>query len=162
VDDRQRQQVADELRSHFTAGRIDVDEYDHRLDETWQSATIGDLESALRQLPPIPGMSRPWDPPGMSPSWTASAPPPLAQSPAQSPAQSDPAWSRTGDSRRRYQVWKWVTVVIIVGVVLGTIPGWVIVMGVVTLLIVRHAHRDDYRRRGRRGSRDHRLAINGR
>jgi len=63
IGDRERQLVADELRTHFTAGRIDVDEFSSRLDEVWAATTATDLWVALRQLPPVPGQTRPWDVP---------------------------------------------------------------------------------------------------
>ena len=54
IGDRERQLVADELRAHFTAGRIDVDEFSSRLDEVWAATTATDLWTALRQLPRSP------------------------------------------------------------------------------------------------------------
>jgi hypothetical protein len=80
IGDRERQAVADELRAHFTAGRIDVDEFSARLDEVWAATTVTDLWTALRQLPPVPGQTRPWDvpPAGWSgrPPWTPTSHPP--------------------------------------------------------------------------------------
>ena len=80
IGDRERQTVADELRAHFTAGRIDVEEFSTRLDEVWAATTVTDLWTALRQLPPVPGQTRPWDVPlaGWSgrPPWTPTSPPP--------------------------------------------------------------------------------------
>jgi uncharacterized protein DUF1707/2TM domain-containing protein len=63
IGDRERQMVADELRTHFTAGRIDIDEFSSRLGEVWAATTATDLWTALRQLPPVPGQPRPWDVP---------------------------------------------------------------------------------------------------
>jgi len=63
IGDRERQAVADELRAHFTAGRLGIEEFSSRLEEVWAAATATDLWLALRQLPPVPDQPRPWDPP---------------------------------------------------------------------------------------------------
>ena len=80
IGDRERQLVADELRAHFTAGRIDIDEFSSRLGEVWAATTATDLWTTLRQLPPVPGQPRPWDVPraGWSggPTWPHRRPPP--------------------------------------------------------------------------------------
>jgi len=80
IGDRERQLVADELRTHFTAGRIDIDEFSSRLGEVWAATTATDLWTTLRQLPPVPGQPRPWDVPraGWSegPTWPTDSPPP--------------------------------------------------------------------------------------
>jgi hypothetical protein len=80
IGDHERQLVADELRTHFTAGRIDIDEFSSRLGEVWAATTATELWTTLRQLPPVPGQPRPWDVPraGWSdgPTWTTDPPPP--------------------------------------------------------------------------------------
>jgi len=63
IGDHERDQVSAELRAHFTAGRIGVDEFSNRLDDVFHSATAADLADALRDLPPVPGYVRPWDAP---------------------------------------------------------------------------------------------------
>lgn len=83
IGDVERQAAADELREHFTAGRIDVDEFSTRLGDALRAANAADLDAALRDLPPIPGHLRTWTRPpaghgaagpGMVPVWTAAPP----------------------------------------------------------------------------------------
>lgn len=85
IGDTERQEAADELREHFTAGRIDVDEFSARLGDALRASSADDLHAALRELPPIPGHHRTWSHPpagagaagpGMTPTWVGSAPPP--------------------------------------------------------------------------------------
>jgi len=81
ITDRDRQRVADALRAHFTAGRIDVEEFDSRLGAAWAAQTQGDLDALVADLPrltdaavaPGPGEGRapgraPW--PGRAPAST--------------------------------------------------------------------------------------------
>jgi hypothetical protein len=65
VDDRQRQQVADDLRAHFTAGRLDIDEFSTRLGEALRAGTAGELRALLSDLPPT-GVMAPVPPPAPS------------------------------------------------------------------------------------------------
>jgi hypothetical protein len=69
VGDRERDLVSNELRAHFTAGRIGVDEFSDRLDLALRAANEADLAIALRGLPAVPGSPRPWDRPGTFPEW---------------------------------------------------------------------------------------------
>jgi len=51
VSDAEREQVADELRGHYEAGRLTLEEFQHRLDEAHASRTETQLKDVLRQLP---------------------------------------------------------------------------------------------------------------
>ena len=51
VADSDRATAADELRRHYDAGRLTLDEFEGRLAEANTARTRGDLEQALRQLP---------------------------------------------------------------------------------------------------------------
>jgi hypothetical protein len=51
VSDAEREQVADELRGHYEAGRLTLDEFQHRLDEAHAARTETQLQHVLRQLP---------------------------------------------------------------------------------------------------------------
>ena len=51
VSDRDRAQVADELRTHYEAGRLTLDELQGRLDEVHAARTESQLAHVLRQLP---------------------------------------------------------------------------------------------------------------
>jgi len=51
VADFDRATAGDELRTHYDAGRLTVDEFEDRLAEVNAARTRGDLEQALRQLP---------------------------------------------------------------------------------------------------------------
>jgi len=51
VADSDRTTAADELRRHYDAGRLTLDEFESRLGEVHAARTRGDLEQAFRQLP---------------------------------------------------------------------------------------------------------------
>jgi hypothetical protein len=51
VSDAERAQVSDQLREHYEAGRLTLDEFQHRLDETNAARTESQLKNVLRQLP---------------------------------------------------------------------------------------------------------------
>lgn len=51
VADSDRATAADDLRRHYDAGRLTLDEFESRLAEANTARTRGDLEQALRQLP---------------------------------------------------------------------------------------------------------------
>jgi hypothetical protein len=61
VGDHEREQVCAELRAHFTEGRLSVDEFSDRLDYALRASTAGELEDAVRDLPPVTGYVRPWE-----------------------------------------------------------------------------------------------------
>ena len=63
VSDAERQRVLDELRRHCRAGRLDLDEYADRVEETVQAGTLADLDHARRDLPMLRIDDR-WDPDG--------------------------------------------------------------------------------------------------
>jgi len=52
VSDAERQVTADQLKAHFAAGRLDMDEYDERLQQALAAKTRRDLEGVLKDLPP--------------------------------------------------------------------------------------------------------------
>jgi fatty acid desaturase len=51
ASDADRARVSGELRTHYEAGRLTLDEFQERLDETHEARTEGQLERVLRQLP---------------------------------------------------------------------------------------------------------------
>jgi fatty acid desaturase len=51
VSDADRERTADELRAHYEAGRLTLDEFLERIDEAHAARTARALEHALRQLP---------------------------------------------------------------------------------------------------------------
>ena len=51
ASDADRARVSGELRTHYEAGRLTLDEFQERLDETHRARTEGQLEQVLRQLP---------------------------------------------------------------------------------------------------------------
>ncbi len=53
VSDRERDEVAEELRKHAGDGRLEVDELDERLDAVYAARTRSDLEPLTADLPPI-------------------------------------------------------------------------------------------------------------
>ena len=54
ASDADREAVADQLREAFAEGRLDVDEYGRRLDETFGARTYADLEPITADLPAVP------------------------------------------------------------------------------------------------------------
>jgi len=51
ASDADRARVSGELRTHYEAGRLTLEEFQERLDETHSARTEGQLERVLRQLP---------------------------------------------------------------------------------------------------------------
>jgi DUF1707 SHOCT-like domain len=51
VSDAERQRVEDDLRGHYEAGRLTLDEFQQRLDEAHAAGTQTQLDHVLRQLP---------------------------------------------------------------------------------------------------------------
>ena len=51
VSDADRARVTGQLREHYEAGRLTLDEFQERLDETHAARTEAQLERVLRQLP---------------------------------------------------------------------------------------------------------------
>jgi hypothetical protein len=51
IGDDERERASTELRSHFAAGRLDVDEFSARLEEVWAARTRGDVNRTLRDMP---------------------------------------------------------------------------------------------------------------
>jgi len=52
VSDADRARVSGELRGHYEAGRLTLEEFQQRLDEVHAARTEGQLHQVLRQLPP--------------------------------------------------------------------------------------------------------------
>ncbi len=52
VSDAERQATADQLKAHFTAGRLDMDEYDERLQQAFGARARRDLDDLVKDLPP--------------------------------------------------------------------------------------------------------------
>ena len=51
ASDADRARVSGELRTHYESGRLTLDEFQERLDETHSARTDAQLERVLRQLP---------------------------------------------------------------------------------------------------------------
>jgi hypothetical protein len=51
VSDADRARVADQLLEHYESGRLTLDEFQERLDETHSARTESQLERVMRQLP---------------------------------------------------------------------------------------------------------------
>ena len=51
VSDAERQRVMDDLRGHYEAGRLTLDEFQQRLDDAHAARTETQLNDVLRQLP---------------------------------------------------------------------------------------------------------------
>jgi hypothetical protein len=65
--DSERQAVADKLKAALDEGRLDLHEYDERLQRTYAAKTYGDLDSLVSDLPgPVPveqSRVQPYQPP---------------------------------------------------------------------------------------------------
>jgi hypothetical protein len=51
VSDAERQATAEQLQAHFAAGRLDMDEYEERLQQALGARTRGELDDLLKDLP---------------------------------------------------------------------------------------------------------------
>jgi hypothetical protein len=52
--DADRERIADRLRTAHTQGRLDLDEFQQRLEHCYESRTFGELDQLVRDLPPEP------------------------------------------------------------------------------------------------------------
>jgi hypothetical protein len=60
VSDAEREATASELREHYAAGRLTLDELNERLNEAFAAKTRGDLTAVVRDLPSLrPGTTSP-------------------------------------------------------------------------------------------------------
>jgi hypothetical protein len=53
VSDAERNDVVDQLKRHTADGRLTLEEFEGRLDETMKAKTAGQLRTVLRELPPL-------------------------------------------------------------------------------------------------------------
>jgi hypothetical protein len=51
ISDTERQRAVDELRRHFAAGRLDIDEFSLRTEKALEASTLEDLDKLLSDLP---------------------------------------------------------------------------------------------------------------
>jgi hypothetical protein len=72
IGDRERERVVDALKQATADGRLTIDEFSDRVEETYAARTIADLRHVLRQLPE--GVRAAAEPPRPA----APAPPPVA------------------------------------------------------------------------------------
>ncbi|WP_283138685.1 DUF1707 SHOCT-like domain-containing protein [Rhizohabitans arisaemae] len=53
ASDSDRERVATSLREHYAQGRIDVDEFNERVEELYRSKTLGELAKLTSDLPDV-------------------------------------------------------------------------------------------------------------
>jgi uncharacterized protein (DUF1800 family) len=53
ASDEDRDRAASLLREHHAAGRLDVDEFNERLDQAYRAKTLGELDEIMSDLPAI-------------------------------------------------------------------------------------------------------------
>jgi uncharacterized protein DUF1707 len=154
--DKDRQAVADKLKQALDEGRLDLAEYDERLQQTYAAKTYGDLDGLLDDLPGLAG-----------PPAVATSSEPAATSPAPPPTRSE----KTG---RLVRMWLggfggvfvvssviWLVVSLSSGHLLYFWPVWLLIPMVLGLLSRignpddhdRHREDRDERRRERRDDR---------
>jgi hypothetical protein len=73
ASDADREAVAQQLRDHYAAGRITLDEFDERTTTTYAAKTFGDLDGLLADLPaadvvPVPAARVPAPAPAERPA----------------------------------------------------------------------------------------------
>jgi hypothetical protein len=76
VGDAEREAAAEQLREHYAAGRLTLDEFRSRLDAVYSAVTTGDLRRVTADLP-SPGPSpagAAWGPAGIAPPRHVSGP----------------------------------------------------------------------------------------
>ncbi len=54
ASDADREQLANELRAHAVAGRIDTDEFEERVQSAYSARTLGELDALRQDLPVTP------------------------------------------------------------------------------------------------------------
>jgi hypothetical protein len=59
ASDTERERVAETLRAHAAAGRLDADELEQRLDGAFKARTRADLVPLVADLPPAPAPAPP-------------------------------------------------------------------------------------------------------
>jgi hypothetical protein len=74
--DSDRQAVADQLKTALDEGRLDLSEYDERLQKTYGAKTFGDLKGLLKDLPGTVPVQHSQVKPASSPSAPAAQPHP--------------------------------------------------------------------------------------
>src|SRR4029079_5082122 len=69
VGDAEREAVAEQLRAHYAAGRLTIEEFRSRLDAAYAAATSADLRRVTADLPSAgPSPAGPaWEPTGIAP-----------------------------------------------------------------------------------------------
>src|SRR6204780_4318979 len=94
VGDAEREATANSLREHYAAGRLDMEEFQERLDAALTAKTNPDLAKLTEDLPNANGYSAPW-PPNASASGVQ--PGPGWQGPDwQGPGPQGSGWQGTG------------------------------------------------------------------
>ena len=73
IGDAERQEAMDVLGKHFTAGRLDITEYDNRLASITNAVMQSDLAPVFADLPPLVSPS-PAPPPSVGPAAATNAP----------------------------------------------------------------------------------------
>jgi hypothetical protein len=54
ASDAERERVAEALREHYAAGRLDAEEFSERLDDAYRAKTVADLRRLSADLPALP------------------------------------------------------------------------------------------------------------
>jgi hypothetical protein len=145
IGNQEREEAITALGEHFSAGRLDVDEYGERTAKVTAARTRGELRDLFSDLPaPHPGLSTPTTPvtPSAEPATSSPAPVPRRSPARYASAAVSLSWLGAIIVMSTVHAWPVVFLPIALSIVFGTIWGkdW------------KHADRElrDQRRRQRR------------
>jgi hypothetical protein len=116
--DGDRQQVAERLKSALDEGRLDLHEYDERLQRTYSAKTYGDLQAVVTDLP------------GTIPAQQSQIQPVGAQAPAAPPASGRagmPSWAGPYAGVVAVSVVIWIITSIAAGELIYFWPIWMFI-----------------------------------
>ncbi|OOC54925.1 MULTISPECIES: DUF1707 SHOCT-like domain-containing protein [Nocardiopsis] len=103
ASDAERDLTVEHLTTAFVEGRLDHEEYDHRVGLALGAVLLGELRSLTADLP-VPGPSVHGPPPGPGPAWSG---PPDRRYPRHGPrpetARTDPGFQRDPRPRCRHE-----------------------------------------------------------
>jgi hypothetical protein len=125
IGDHEREEAITALGEHFSAGRLDVEEYGERTAKATEARTRGDLRDLFTDLPaPHPGLSTPTTPPTPPAEPAASPAPVTRRTPARyASAAVSLSWLGAIIVMSTVHAWPVIFLPIALSIVFGTIWG---------------------------------------